>query len=144
MEAQTFTIQGIPKAQGRPKFFRRGNFTGAYDPKDSRQYKDNVAAQIVAQGPRLFPRESPLLLTVSFFLPRPKGHFGARGLKPSAPKEHTGKPDLDNMVKAIKDALKGIVWVDDSQVVSMWAYKHYGETPGVQFSVREEQEARED
>lgn len=137
MSEQVFVIKGIPRAQGRPRFARMGKFVKAYDPKDSRQYKDNVAAQIVAQNPRMFDRDKPLLLNVSFFLPRPKGHYGAKGLKSSAPKEHITKPDLDNMLKAVMDSLKGLVWHDDNQVCSMWVYKRYGEEPGAQVCIQE-------
>ena len=136
MTCQTFTILGIPKAQGRPKFYRRGTFVGAYDPSSSREYKNNVAAQICSQQPYLFGRDKALILRLVFWLPRPKGHFGKKGLKPSAPADHTTKPDLDNLIKAIKDALKGLVWVDDSQVCRLVADKKYGAEPKVEIEVR--------
>ncbi len=129
MKEQTFIIRGIPRAQGRPKFYRRGNFVGAYDPKESRQYKDNVAAQIVAQSPR-YIADAAIDLSVWFDLPRPK-------TLPKRVTEHTKKPDLDNLVKGVKDALKGLVWRDDSQVVRITAVKQYGHEPGVQIIVKE-------
>ena len=50
--SQTYIIRGIPTAQGRPRFYRRGSFVGTYDPKDSKQAKDNIAAQLVSQEPQ--------------------------------------------------------------------------------------------
>jgi Holliday junction resolvase RusA-like endonuclease len=126
---QTFKIIGIPKAQGRPRFARMGAFVKTYDPKDSRQYKDNVAAQIVAQSPVFV--EGAVQVEMGFFLPRPK----------TLPKKvvfHTKKPDLDNLIKGTKDAMKGIVWRDDSQVVMIQAVKMYIDgQPRVEITVRE-------
>jgi len=60
----------------------------------------------------------PVVLTVTFRLPRPK----------SLPKHvlhHTKKPDLDKLVRSTKDALKGVLYGDDSQVVDLHARKVY-------------------
>lgn len=136
---QTFRYDGIPKAQGRPRFARMGKFVKAYDPKDSRQYKDNIAAQIVAQKPVLIDREKPIRLWLSFYLPRPKGHYNSKGeIKlQHLPSFHTKKPDLDNMVKAIKDSLKGILWYDDSQVYFTEATKSYSDKASVHIIVED-------
>jgi Holliday junction resolvase RusA-like endonuclease len=47
----------------------------------------------------------------------------------------TSKPDLDNLAKIVLDALNGILWADDCQVVKLEITKEYGEIPGaiVQF-----------
>ena len=47
----------------------------------------------------------------------------------TAPKWHTSKPDLDNLVKAVKDAITqiGVIWADDSQVGISWSEKIYAD-----------------
>lgn len=125
---QTFILLGNPKAQGRPKFYRRGNFVGAYDPKDSREYKETVAAQLAAQNP-IYIGEGAISLECEFTFTRPKS-------LPKKVVDHLKKPDLDNLVKGIKDAMKGIIWKDDSMVVSLTARKVYGDVPGVKIEVR--------
>ncbi|MDI9559696.1 MAG: RusA family crossover junction endodeoxyribonuclease, partial [Pseudomonadota bacterium] len=50
--------------------------------------------------------------------------------------DHTKKPDLDNLLKALKDAMTGIVWHDDAQIVSLSARKDYGDVPGIKMVVR--------
>lgn len=123
---RTYTILGIPRPQGRPRFFRKGNFVGTYDPKESRQYKENVSAQLVAQKPEIM--EGPVVATLLFMLPRPK----------SLPKKvinHVKKPDLDNLIKGTFDACKGILWYDDTQVVKLSAIKAYGAQPKVVIEV---------
>lgn len=138
---QTFIYHGIPKAQGRPRFSRRGKFVVTYDPKDSRQYKNNIAAQIVQQNPVLIGKNVPVMMHLLFVLPRPKNHYRANGevKERCLHIKHTGRPDLDNMEKALKDALKGIVWHDDSQVFSVVKSKIYGEKPKVEITVTSEE-----
>ena len=45
--------------------------------------------------------------------------------------QHTGKPDADNVLKTVGDALNGIVWKDDSQIVSASINKRYGVQPAL-------------
>lgn len=47
------------------------------------------------------------------------------------------KPDIDNVAKAIFDAINGVVWIDDVQVVTLYAEKRYSDRPGVTVRVRE-------
>lgn len=123
---QEFIYRGIPKAQGRPRFARMGRFVKTYDPSDSRAAKENVAYQILQQNPKLIGQGIAIELWLKFLLPRPKGHFNNKGeLRNSAPEYHTKKPDLDNLIKLLKDSLKGIVWHDDSQVFYTKAEKDY-------------------
>lgn len=144
---QVFTFIGIPKGQPRPRFrqitTKAGHsFAHAYEPKEATQYKDNLRAQIVSQAPRLIERDVPVRLVVECYLPRPQAHFNSKGLlKPNAPKWCTKKPDSDNILKAIKDAMTGIVWHDDNQVVSPRGpdkfYCAPGEQPRVIICVEE-------
>ncbi len=125
------TVLGSPVAQGRPKFFRRGNFVGCYDPGKSKSWKETVKWQAIEQKPVIM--EGALSMRLLFRLPRPK-------TLPKKVIEHTKKPDLDNLCKAVKDALKGICYHDDSQIVELIATKSYWEQPGVLISIAEVKE----
>jgi Holliday junction resolvase RusA-like endonuclease len=78
-------------------------------------------------------------LTVEFYFPRPKGHFGVKGnLLPSAPMRHVVKPDTSKLVRAVEDSLTDAgVWIDDNQVVMIAASKAYADiqSPGCQITV---------
>lgn len=76
--------------------------------------------------------DEPLVLTIVFHRLRPKGHFRADGvtLTGKAPAYPTPKPDATKMLRAVEDALTGLVWVDDSRVVSLKVDKIYGPAPG--------------
>ncbi len=74
--------------------------------------------------------DCPVALRVTFVQPRPKGHFrtngelNAVGLRTPYPAK---KPDATKLVRSLEDAVKGIVWRDDSQVVSLAVEKVWGE-----------------
>jgi Holliday junction resolvase RusA-like endonuclease len=52
----------------------------------------------------------------------------------------TSRPDTDNYIKSVQDALNGIVWKDDSQVVALIADKWYSDKPRIEIDVREVEE----
>jgi len=62
----------------------------------------------------------PVVLGARFYLPRPKAYERRRGVL-----VHTKKPDLDKLLRAVLDALTGVVFGDDSQVVEIHAAKRY-------------------
>lgn len=73
------------------------------------------------------PLEGPVSLRLRFAFHRPKGHTGKRGLLPSAPEHKVTKPDLDKLVRSTLDAMTGVVFRDDSQVISLTAWKGWTE-----------------
>lgn len=88
----------------------------------------------------------PLRVTFTFFVHRPKGHYGsgknADSVKASAPNFPAGKPDVLKLARAVEDALSGIVWVDDAQIVQEILAKEYaynGKASGVRILVEEPQ-----
>ena len=116
-----FFVPGIPVPQGRARAFTRPGMKGVrfYDPKKSKGWKEIVAWEAHRQmtAERLLPSNAPLKLYCWFALKAPKD----RGPN----HHHDRKPDLDNLVKAVKDALKGVCWQDDSQVCILVASKNY-------------------
>lgn len=129
MNSQSFFIHGKPVAQGRPRFFRRGAGVGAYDPETSAEWKQVVAWMARKEGARVM--DGPLSVTMIFHMPRPKS-------LPKKTLHHVKKPDLDNLAKGVKDALKHICYHDDSQVVSLSLEKRYAIfSTGVEITIAE-------
>ena len=126
-----FEVQTRPVPQARPRFFvrRHGqkNIVGAYDPAQCKSFKEVIAwhARIAAvkQGLRS-PVADPISIRLTFLM-------GKNGKSP----HHTKRPDLDNLAKAVKDALKGIVYADDSQIVEAHLFKQYG-GPEVRIEIK--------
>ena len=83
------------------------------------------------------PLSGALGLQVVFRFVRPKGHYRANGaLKQDAPKFRAARPDTTKLLRALEDALTGLVWLDDAQVVRQSASKEYdSDRPGAHVSV---------
>jgi len=79
--------------------------------------------------------DSPVVLVITIFRPRPKGHFGTRGLLLSAAAYPATKPDLTKCVRGIEDALNDVVWTDDSRVVEQRTKKRFGDREEVLIEV---------
>ena len=67
----------------------------------------------------------PVRLSIVFLFLRPKGHYGAKGLKASAPVHHHTRPDVDKLQRSTFDALTGTLIKDDSLIVGCAAEKRY-------------------
>lgn len=115
----SFTIPAIPVAQPRQRHrvltVNGRAITTNYTPKDSPANAFKATARYAATqahaGP---PLSGPLSLRVVFVFPRPKSLTWKS--KPMPQTWHDKRPDLDNCEKCLMDALKGLVWLDDSQV----------------------------
>ena len=123
----SFFVAGVPKAQPRVKAFVRGGHAGVYTPDSAEAWKQEVRRQAVANAPESI-LTGPIRIQLDFFLPRPKTHLDRHGVpKPKSPVWHCKKPDLDNLIKAVTDAITDTqkVWLDDSQIWVIKASKTY-------------------
>lgn len=127
-----FLVLGRAQPAGSKRAFpyRKGDRLGVRvsdaNPK-SLEWKRYVAehGRDAMQGAK--PLEGPLQLNVSFLFARPKGHRGKNGdVRKGAPCWPIVRPDTTKLVRAIEDALTGIVWGDDAQIVQQTASKSYG------------------
>jgi crossover junction endodeoxyribonuclease RusA len=137
-----FEVAGVPQPQGS-KTIKRTKGGGAVVREDNpatEPWRNAVAAAAInaMEGGELLA--GPLLLWVEFRFPRPKAHYGtgrnAGALKASAPHWCTTRPDLDKLVRAVGDAITGVVCVDDCQLVEVEAVKVY-DPPGARVCVYE-------
>ena len=137
----TITISGTPIAKKRPRFVRRGKFVGTYNCQDTEEGKfkwellRGVLPHRDGDGP-LAPAGIPVSLDVIFFMPIPASiSKKKRGEYEGCAIPHTKKPDLDNLVKFVKDCANGVLWRDDSQVVILTASKSYHPNPGTEIII---------
>ena len=107
-----------------------------HDSKTLKPWRRRVAANARLAMRGCSPLTGPVELTVTISRCRPKSHFNSRGeLKPDAPEYPITRPDTLKQVRAVEDALTGIVWLDDSQVVDHRLVKIFNPTPKVVISV---------
>lgn len=133
-----FVVPAVPVAQPRPRvvtFNGKARAVSAPQRHPVTAFKATcrLAAAEAYQGP---PLDGPLSLSVVFVLPRPARLTRKRGDNPRVP--HDRRPDADNLLKALKDSLGGVVWRDDAQVHACVVFKWYaacGEAPHVEVEV---------
>ena len=124
MESISFTIPGRVKGKGRPKFARRGRFITAYTPADTMSCEAMVKSFASQAMAGRTPFQGPLALDVTVTLNTPQSWSKKRKAEAFYV---TGKPDVDNVVKLIGDALNGIVWGDDSQLSDVNIRRRYND-----------------
>lgn len=132
MNELMLTIPGVPIAKKRPRFARRGKFVTTYNPQESEEGKFMCIMQAQLNGHNPIPAGVPIELNLCFTMPYPSSMSQKKRLSAM----HTKRPDLDNLIKFMKDCANGILWHDDSQVVTVLAIKQYGHIPGTRVILR--------
>ncbi len=138
MNPISFTVIGVPAPGGSKKGFpfRRRDGSLGVNMVDGSKYTKPWQLKVKATAESYYwdaPLEGPLRMEVTFYLPRPKDHFKTQKgkvttiVKPGKPLYPITTPDLTKLIRAFEDALKGITWKDDSQVVETVARKLFGE-----------------
>jgi len=151
-DAITFFVEGRPEPGGSKTSFvptdKKGNpyrgptgriIVNTTDAnKNVKHWKIHVAAIARIKFNRK-PFDGPIACRFEFILARPQFHFGtgrnAEKVKDSAPHFPTGKPDTLKLSRGTEDALTGICWHDDAQVVNQTATKRYGALEGVRITI---------
>jgi len=120
MNKISFWVEGLPIGQPRTKAARIGSFVRMYTPPVANQWKTEVGRSAMASMVRDNVKSItvPVRLACIFYFPRPKKHYLKGMLRTGCPYYHPQKPDLDNLEKAVMDALTNYgIWRDDAQVV---------------------------
>lgn len=127
-----FTIPGEPVAMGRHRTTRTGH---TYTPKKTVDAK-SIIAYTVSQTYKGLPLDKPLRLSVRFCCAPSKAIQKKQPLELMAEAIPVIKrPDIDNLLKTLGDALNGILWTDDKLIVDIEAVKRYSLQPRISFSV---------
>ena len=126
MTTVTILLPGPPIGKGRPRFRRDSGH--AYTPERTRAYEKALRqeAALAMRGKKIMT--GPVEVHVTAFFPIPK--IGTTHRSP------TGRPDVDNILKVL-DALNGIVFKDDAQIVKATVSKHYSDDPHLSVTVHE-------
>ena len=128
-------VYGNPVAQGRPRFSRQGGFVKAYDPIQSKSYKQLIRLELqpLLSDPDFTPIDKACCLNLKVFRAMPKSFSKKKREEASLGYiRPTTKPDTDNYVKGVLDALNGTVLKDDSVVCEIFARKFYSERPRIE------------
>ena len=136
-----FTYHGEAVGKGRPRVSRRGNYVHTYTPEKTRVFEEAMRFEFMASNSESMPvyeKDKSLKAKVIIGVSIPKSYSKKkhalcrdRVLTPAK------KPDIDNILKAVFDALNGYAFEDDSQIVMVYAEKYYSEEPFVEVEIDE-------
>ena len=133
-----FTVPGQPVGKGRPRATTIGGSARLYTPSKTRDYEGQIGlhgALAMAGRP---PLTGAIAVVLDIRLQVPASWSKAKRADAMAGRLlPTGKPDKDNVIKAIYDGLNGVCWVDDAQVCEGVQRKRYAAEPGVTVEIEE-------
>jgi len=131
MELQ-FTVPGEPRGKGRPRFGNGRTYTDA----KTVAYEKLIACRAAEVMP--CPAvATPTSVRIDIYKGVPKSWTMARRRRALDGQELPGQPDLDNVAKGVLDALSGVAYADDTQVVRLLVQKQYSLEPRLVVTVKE-------
>lgn len=124
MEEVHFIIPGRPVGKGRPRFTKNGN---CWTPGKTVAYEREIKlAYWSTYGHRKYESDKALAVDIVLYYPRPKNMAKYKRLMAQKGMlRPTVKPDVDNVIKTILDALNGVAFEDDRQIVQVECEKWY-------------------
>lgn len=133
-------VYGDPVPQPRPRITTRGSFAHAYVPKKHpvHEYRRRIMDEVLENLPGLMDYfAGPVAVSIAFHFARPVSHLRKDG-SPKASAPAYPRPDVDNLAKAVLDALTDAgAWADDSQVVTLAVRKKWSQIPHTLITISE-------
>lgn len=123
-----FTIPGVAHGKGRPRFSRKSG--AAFTPAKTRNHEAFVkmlAVEAMTNSKAWEPFETPVRLVVQIFCTIPPSWNKAKREAAKANIIRPGKPDIDNVIKSIGDAMNGVVYTDDNLIYRVEATKMFAD-----------------
>lgn len=130
-------VPGEPVGKGRPKFRRAGNYVQTYTPEKTAVYENLIKVEYIRQSNGVrFEEKVPIKMNIEAVMSIP----ASKSKKEKALMEEkkvlpVKKPDLDNICKAVCDALNKVAYYDDSQIVNIKMNKSYGVKPYLKIQI---------
>lgn len=136
----SFTVPGEPQGKARARTFRN-KYTGkttTTTPDKTVLYENLIKLSYNQTCKTIFEPDKPLEMTVRAYYSIPKSY--TKGKRLAAEQNiirPTKKPDADNILKVVADALNKTAYNDDTQIVRAIVEKYFGEVARVEVELRE-------
>ena len=138
MMSIVFDVPLEPKGKGRPRFSRHGKFTKVYTDQATLDYETEIQKCASKAMGSQKPLETPVSVYLYIRTPIPQSYSKKRTEACLAGAERPAKkPDIDNVAKCFLDAMNGVVYLDDTQVVDLHIKKLYSAVAGVDVAIME-------
>jgi Holliday junction resolvase RusA-like endonuclease len=134
----TFKLDADPVGKQRARYARRGNFVQTYTPDKTRTYESLIKEAATEAMGSSEPLETPVNLYLYIRAPIPQSYSKKKvadclnGLE-----KPIKKPDASNVLKSVEDAMNGVVYRDDCQIVNFHVSKVYSSQSGIDVCVKE-------
>lgn len=131
-----FFVPGQPQGKGRAKVTTRGRYAHAYTPAKTVAYEDLIKTFFCNNNCQRLNGVLDLTVKAFYKIPqsfsRKKRNDALNGnLTPQT------KPDVDNILKVVCDALNGLAYEDDKQIVHQEIFKFYSDYPRLEIEIKE-------
>lgn len=131
-----FIVMGKPQGKARPRFNRRTGHT--YTPSQTRVYETEIKGSFLEKYPRPIKLDTPLVVKIDAYFDIPSSASKNQQIAMAGGLiRPVKKPDADNIIKAICDALNGLAYVDDSQIVCVSCRKLYSNQARCEVTISE-------
>jgi Holliday junction resolvase RusA-like endonuclease len=133
-----FSVTGEPRGKGRPKFSKVGSFVQVRSPEETAVYENLVRMEFNAQcgGVRFAAGEQLAMMVFAFYkIPSSVSKQKKREMLEGIIRP-VKKPDLDNILKIVADALNERAYRDDAQIIDAQVRKFYSHQPRVDVMIR--------
>lgn len=134
----SFTVYGEPVPWKRPRF--NGKSKHVFEDSKVKNYKAKVIEAFEESGGKVYEKDVPLRMSIRFYLSVPKSASQKKRLNLISNFFPTKRPDNDNLYKGIADALNGVAYYDDSQIVITHIHKLWSINPRAEISIGEVKE----
>ena len=128
----SFNVESAPVPKARARATIRNGKIWHYTPKATADFEQIVRLTAIKAGVK--PIEGPVGMAIVF-------QFKKQEVKPG--EWHTRKPDLTNLAKSVEDALNGVAYKDDSQIVELLVEKEFGKKNVVFVQIWEKKDRKD-
>ena len=134
----TFKVDVDPVGKQRARYARRGNFVQTYTPDKTRNYEALLKEAAIEAMGSSEPLETPVSLYLYIRVPIPKS-FSKKKVQDclNGSEQPIKKPDSSNVLKSVEDAMNGVVYKDDCQIINHHMTRVYSTLSGVDICVKE-------
>lgn len=139
------TILGNPESKQRPRVSMANGIVRTYTPSKTTNYEAVIRHEYTEKyGKLMFDKDTMVVAHINAYFGLSKGDYGVKGLNKSGRTKMENvycmtHKDLDNIVKCVLDALNGVCYVDDKQIVTIRANKYWTmESPRVEITLKEQ------
>ena len=134
----TFKLDADPVGKQRARYARRGNFVQTYTPDKTRNYEALLKEAAIEAMGSSEPLETPVSLYLYIRVPIPKS-FSKKKVQDclNGSEQPMKKPDSSNVLKSVEDAMNGVVYMDDCQIINHHMTRVYSTLAGVDICIKE-------